>query len=137
VLVHEPSLFILDEPTAALDPLLKRHLWKRFRRLVADRTLLISTHLIDEAMLCDSVMLLQHGKLVAHDAPRKLIARGSAALSFHVGAKQWTETVAADGGAMAAALQRYGLSKDIDRLDIDAENLEDVMVALLKEQKKE
>ncbi len=137
-LVHDPTLLILDEPTAALDPLLKRHLWERFRQLAtAGRTLLISTHLIDEAMLCDSVILLQHGQLVAQDSPRNLIAKGKAILNFRTSAKNWTETVPSDGSAIAQALQQHGLSNDINRLDIETDNLEDVMVALLKEQKKE
>lgn len=137
-LVHDPPLLILDEPTAGLDPLLKRHLWAHFRELAATgRTFFISTHLIDEAMLCNTVILLQHGQLVAHDTPQRLIAKGKAILKFSSGQKRWTETVPSEGMAIAAALQQHGLSKDINQLDIDADNLEDVMVALLKEQKKE
>ena len=132
-LVHEPPLLILDEPTAALDPLLKRHLWARFKELVAGgRTLLISTHLIDEAMLCDAVGLMQHGRLVAYDAPRRLITRGQTKLYYRTADLTWTEQTTADGAAIATALRRHGLSPTINRLEVDAENLEDVMVGMLR-----
>lgn len=137
-MVHDPELFILDEPTAALDPLLKRYLWKKFKELVAKgKTLLISTHLMDEAMLCDYVVLLRKGQVIADDAPRRLIATGNAVLHYYSQSRGWTETVPAEGRALARALQRHGLSKDITRLDIDIGNLEDIMVERLKSKGKE
>jgi ABC-2 type transport system ATP-binding protein len=137
-LVHDPELLILDEPTAALDPLLKRHLWQRFKELArAGKTLLISTHLMDEAMLCDYVVLLQHGRVVAHDPPRTLIATGKTVLHFHGARGDWSETVPAEGRAMAATLHQHGLSKEVSNLEIETENLEDVMVNRLKKQGKE
>ena len=136
-MVHDPELLILDEPTAALDPLLKRNLWSKFRKLADQgKTLLISTHLMDEAMLCDKVILMQTGNVIAHDPPRNLIARGDSNLYFESKDKQWKETVSAEGIAMAQALQKHGLSSDITKLDIDAENLEDVMIDLLNKRKK-
>ncbi len=136
-LVHNPELLILDEPTAALDPLLKRNLWARFRELSqSGKTLLISTHLMDEAMLCDKIILMQTGRVIAHDTPHNLIARGNSNLHFTTKKKKWTETVSAEGVAMAQALQQHGLTKEIEKLDIDAETLEDVMINLLNKQKK-
>jgi len=136
-MVHDPELLILDEPTAALDPLLKRNLWSKFRKLADQgKTLLISTHLMDEAMLCDKVILMQTGNVIAHDPPRNLIARGDSNLYFESKDKQWKETVSAEGIAMAQALQKHGLSSDITKLDIDAENLEDVMIDLLNKREK-
>ncbi|MDD5040653.1 MAG: ABC transporter ATP-binding protein [Patescibacteria group bacterium] len=136
-LVHNPELLILDEPTAALDPLLKRHLWSWFKQLAqAGKTLLVSTHLIDEAMLCDSVILLRHGRVMAYDTPRSLVASGTATLRYRGQRGEWSETVPADGAAVAAALQHHGLSNDIASVEIEAENLEDVMVAKLEKQGK-
>jgi len=137
-LVHNPQLLILDEPTAGLDPLLKRHLWERFQALAKQgKTLIISTHLMDEAILCDRVVLLQHGRVLAHDTPQKFIATGKTVLHFHSQGKDWHEKVTADGVAIVQVLKKHGLSNNIDRLDINTENLEDVMVTKLKKKKEE
>ena len=135
-LIHDPELLLLDEPTSALDPLLKRQLWERFRKLAAQsRTLVVSTHQMDEAMLCDTVVVMDHGRVIAYDQPRKLIARGQANINFQGSQKTWTEKIPADGPAIAAALHHHGLSSDINSLTMEGDNLEDVMVKLIKEGK--
>jgi ABC-2 type transport system ATP-binding protein len=59
-LVHRPRMLLLDEPTAAVDPALRARFWPTFRGLAAGgATLLISTHLMDEALLCDQVAVLR------------------------------------------------------------------------------
>lgn len=66
-LVGEPEFLILDEPTVGLDPLTRRALWETFHDIAADgATLLISSHVMDEAARCDNVMLLREGRLLAH-----------------------------------------------------------------------
>lgn len=65
-LVGDPDLLILDEPTVGLDPVLRADLWNRFRRLAeSGTTLLVSSHVMDEADHCDSLILLREGRLVA------------------------------------------------------------------------
>ncbi|GAA4739011.1 ABC transporter ATP-binding protein [Gordonia alkaliphila] len=65
-LVSRPDLLILDEPTVGLDPVLRADLWQRFRALAdAGTTLLVSSHVMDEADHCDGLILLRDGKLVA------------------------------------------------------------------------
>jgi ABC-2 type transport system ATP-binding protein len=72
-LVHEPSLLILDEPTAGIDPLLRVTIWEELHRLRdAGRTLLITTQLVSEAEECDVVALIARGRLVAMAAPDAL-----------------------------------------------------------------
>ncbi|MBU0597911.1 ABC transporter ATP-binding protein [Patescibacteria group bacterium] len=136
-LVHNPQLLILDEPTAALDPILKRLLWNKFREFTSQgKTLIISTHLMDEAMLCDSVVLLQLGQVVAYGAPRELVTSGQAVLRYHKQSQEYTENIRSEGNALAAVLHKHGLSQDISQLEIEAENLEDVMVKILNKQDK-
>jgi ABC-2 type transport system ATP-binding protein len=75
-LVARPQLLLLDEPTVGLDPLLRRELWQLFRELAAEgRTLLVSSHVLDEARHCDEVILLREGRILAHLTPAELAAR--------------------------------------------------------------
>jgi ABC-2 type transport system ATP-binding protein len=78
-LLGGPELLVLDEPTVGLDPVLRRDLWDLFHRL-ADRgtTLLISSHVMDEAERCDELLLLREGKLLAAGPPESLRARTGA-----------------------------------------------------------
>src|SRR4051794_24838664 len=69
-LLGEPELLLLDEPTVGLDPVLRRELWRLFQRLAdAGVTLLVSSHVMDEAARCERVLLLRDGRLVADDTP--------------------------------------------------------------------
>jgi ABC-2 type transport system ATP-binding protein len=75
-LLGEPELLVLDEPTVGLDPVLRRDLWQLFRDL-ADRgtTLVVSSHVMDEAAHCDRLLLLREGRLLADDTRDGLLTR--------------------------------------------------------------
>jgi ABC-2 type transport system ATP-binding protein len=65
-LLGRPEVLVLDEPTVGLDPVLRRDLWTTFRELAAaGATLLVSSHVMDEAERCDDLVLLREGKLLA------------------------------------------------------------------------
>ena len=75
-LLADPELIVLDEPTVGLDPVLRRDLWRLFHRLAdAGATLLVSSHVMDEAERCDRLLLLREGLLVADDTPGGLRER--------------------------------------------------------------
>ncbi len=75
-LLGKPDLLVLDEPTVGLDPLLRIELWGLFHRLADEgKTLLISSHVMDEADRCDSLLLLRDGALLAQGTPSELKAR--------------------------------------------------------------
>jgi ABC-2 type transport system ATP-binding protein len=75
-LLPKPELLVLDEPTVGLDPLLRRDLWDLFHRLAEQgRTLIVSSHVMDEAERCDSLLLLRDGELIASGTPDELRAR--------------------------------------------------------------
>jgi ABC-2 type transport system ATP-binding protein len=78
-LLGAPELLVLDEPTVGLDPLLRRDLWDLFHRLAeSGTTLLVSSHVMDEAERCDDLLLLREGALVATGTPEELRARTGA-----------------------------------------------------------
>jgi ABC-2 type transport system ATP-binding protein len=72
-LVHEPSLLVLDEPTAGIDPILRTQVWQELRRLRdTGVTLLVTTQYVSEAEYCDGVALISTGELIALAAPDEL-----------------------------------------------------------------
>jgi len=74
-LLGSPSLLVLDEPTVGLDPLLRRSLWGLFRRLAAaGTTLLVSSHVMDEAERCERLLLMRHGRILADTTPGELLS---------------------------------------------------------------
>ena len=73
-LLGEPDVLVLDEPTVGLDPVLRRDLWQQFRSLAAQgKTVLVSTHVMDEAERCDELVLLRDGQIVATGSPAGLL----------------------------------------------------------------
>ena len=75
-LLGEPEVLILDEPTVGLDPVLRRDLWETFRRLAANgTTLLVSSHVMDEAERCDRLLLMREGAVIADETPASLRVR--------------------------------------------------------------
>jgi len=74
-LVGTPELLVLDEPTVGLDPVLRRDLWAIFRRLAdAGVTLLVSSHVMDEAVRCDRLLLMRDGVMLADDTLAGVLA---------------------------------------------------------------
>jgi ABC-2 type transport system ATP-binding protein len=72
-LLGEPKLLVLDEPTVGLDPVLRRDLWQMFHRLADDgATLLVSSHVMDEAERCDHLVFMREGRIVAAAAPDEI-----------------------------------------------------------------
>ncbi|HEV2902636.1 MAG TPA: ABC transporter ATP-binding protein [Gaiellaceae bacterium] len=72
-LLGRPDLLVLDEPTVGLDPVLRRDLWTMFRELAeAGTTLLVSSHVMDEAERCDDLVLIREGRIVATGSPNEL-----------------------------------------------------------------
>ncbi|HET7037938.1 MAG TPA: ABC transporter ATP-binding protein [Thermomicrobiaceae bacterium] len=72
-LIHQPELLILDEPTVGLDPVLRRAFWERFHRLAqAGRTLIVTSHIMDEAGRCDLLGFIRDGRLLASGTPDEL-----------------------------------------------------------------
>ena len=74
-LLGSPEILVLDEPTVGLDPLLRQELWELFRSIAdSGTTLLISSHVMDEALRCDRLVLLREGRIIADTTPAALLA---------------------------------------------------------------
>ncbi|MGW4245984.1 ABC transporter ATP-binding protein [Nocardia sp. NPDC004722] len=72
-LLANPAVLILDEPTVGLDPVLRRDIWAQFHELAAGgTTLLVSSHVMDEADRCERLLLLREGRLLADETPAEL-----------------------------------------------------------------
>lgn len=75
-LVHNPEILILDEPTVGIDPVLRVEFWKEFQRIrQAGVTIIITTHVMDEAEHCDRLALIRDGGIIAIDTPVELKRR--------------------------------------------------------------
>lgn len=105
-LVHNPELLILDEPTAGIDPPLRRIFWEYFRKLnKLGVTFFINTHYMDEAELCDRLALISYGRLVAVGTPTELKRKA-------IGGER-VELVSSDLSRTRAILEGSDLVRDI------------------------
>ncbi|PWV57388.1 ABC transporter ATP-binding protein [Nocardiopsis sp. L17-MgMaSL7] len=78
-ILGRPELVVLDEPTVGLDPLLREELWAVFRSLVAEgTTLIVSSHVMDEALRCDRLLLMRDGRVMADTTPARLLSETGA-----------------------------------------------------------
>jgi len=75
-LINNPRILFLDEPTTGLDPQSRRNLWKQVQQVKGQgATVLLTTHYMEEAYeLCDEIAIMDHGRIIAHDAPDALLA---------------------------------------------------------------
>ena len=105
-LIHNPELLILDEPTAGIDPPLRRVFWEYFRHLnQLGVTFFINTHYMDEAELCDRLALINYGRLVAVGTPTELKRKA-------IGGEQ-IELVTADMSKTQAMLKHSDLAGEV------------------------
>jgi len=132
-LVHEPEVIFLDEPTAAVDPQLRSRFWKTFRELAeGGTTLFISTHLMDEAVLCDRIAILCEGRVIAADTPGNIIEQGKTRLVIKREGTEEKETIGGHPEDLAAALRPYGLRQDVTAVDVETDTLEEVVLSLIE-----
>lgn len=74
-MMHEPELLILDEPTVGLDPDHRRRIWHEFEKLAdGGTTILVTTHVMDEAMRCGKIAMLYDGQMIAQGSPADILA---------------------------------------------------------------
>jgi ABC-2 type transport system ATP-binding protein len=126
-LVHEPELLFLDEPTASLDPQARRNFWDLLAGLNhSGRTVVLTTHYMDEAeVLCDRVAIMDHGRILELDSPRRLVA----------GLDAPNRIVTADGETIEThepdvVIGRLAAERKLDGVSVRTGTLEDVFLSL-------
>jgi lipooligosaccharide transport system ATP-binding protein len=124
-LINEPDVVLLDEPTTGLDPQARHLIWDRLYRLKRrGATLLLTTHYMDEAeQLCDRLVIMDAGKIVAEGSPRELIERYSTREVLELRLRD--EVRASLDGRLAALAER--VQEMPDRLRLYTANAEDVL----------
>ena len=146
-LINKPRILFLDEPTTGLDPQSRRNLWKEVQ-LIKEQgsTILLTTHYMEEAYeLCDEIAIMDHGRIIAHDAPDALLAAhfDDVVVQIHAGdipqeiGEREFEAVYRNGSAHIVTGDvnqtiEHLLHFDIplDRLRIRARDLEDLFLEL-------
>jgi len=143
-LVHDPTLIFLDEPTTGLDPQARANLWEHIASLRRDRgaTVFLTTHYLDEAdALCDRIMIIDHGRIIASDTAENLKAAVSGdqvdlevadplrVADAATALKSIADLVEVDGQHVRGRVSRAGravpgLLRDLDRTGIELASIE-------------
>jgi ABC-2 type transport system ATP-binding protein len=126
-LVNDPALLFLDEPTTGLDPQARRNFWELVRSIKAQRkTIILTTHYMEEAeLLCDEIIILDRGRIVAQGAPRRLLRERFAEVLLGLPRHEFPER------ARALPLRIIDAS---DRVEITTDDLEGTLRTLLDAQ---
>lgn len=131
-LVHQPKLLLLDEPSTGVDPKLRESFWQHFRRLAQQgTTILISTHQMDEVVHCDRAAVMRAGQVLACDTPRGLLAKGRTTVRL------WSQGTVRElvlDDAPVDLPRSLGLADHYERIEIESDRLEDVILRLIDAQ---
>lgn len=136
-LVHEPRILFLDEPTAAIDPELKLKLWDLFRELaLRGVTILISTHLTDEALYCDRLAILKAGKVISVSSPQTFLNQGKMTVMTKTArGEEKEEMIKADPKSLAKLLRKKGLRGEITDINVIPETFDDILLKSWRKKK--
>lgn len=134
-LVHRPQALFLDEPTAGVDPKLREAFWQHFRDLAEQGvTLFISTHLMDEALLCDKLAIMREGKVLICDTPRNILLRGKAIVKVWRGEVLEQYEITEYAEQLPGVLACYNLDPAVTRIELEQDNLETIVLGLINNQ---
>jgi ABC-2 type transport system ATP-binding protein len=131
-LLHRPRVLFLDEPTAGVDPKLREVFWQHFRALAGEGvTLVISTHQMDEALLCDRLTVLRNGRVLVSETPKELLHRGRTRVAVHHDGNVDEATVSDSPTELPRLLQRHGLDRAVTRIDLEHDPLDTIILSLI------
>lgn len=137
-LVHHPQILFLDEPTTGIDPKLREAFWQHFRELAQQgTTILVSTHQMGEAMYCDRLAILHEGTLLADEPPRQLLWKQQAKIKLQRGTTEAARMVSHYPEQLPKLLHKLGLDPSINRIEIEEQTLEAVVLEMINEHEKQ
>ncbi len=137
-LIHDPKIIFLDEPTAAVDPHLKVRSWELFKELTKKGvTIFVSTHLMDEALLCDKLAIMRRGTLLTVDTPYRIMERGTIEWHLRKGDATIQRTGLAKPHDIATMLHEFGLDSSITSVSFNQETLEEIVLDMIREESHE
>lgn len=132
-IVHEPDVLFLDEPTAGVDPKLKEGFWRHFRDLASQGiTLFISTHLMDEALLCDQLTVLRQGQVLVTAPPAEIMQQGETRVQLWRNGARDEVAIRRYYTELPRVLQRYGLDPEVQRIELHEDSLETIIVEMIE-----
>jgi ABC-2 type transport system ATP-binding protein len=111
-LVNDPDILFLDEPTTGLDPQARRRFWELVESIKAQRkTIILTTHYMEEAqLLCDEIVIVDHGRIIAQGAPQALLRQHFKAVLLELPLEDWTPTARTLGLTFFEAAGRVELT---------------------------
>ncbi|MSP15874.1 MAG: ABC transporter ATP-binding protein [Myxococcales bacterium] len=132
-LMRDPELIFLDEPTAGIDPLLRRVFWEEFRRLAAaGKTIVVSTHQTDEAAHCDRLVVLREGRVLVEGTCPELLGRGGAVATARLtDGREVTRRLAHPARELPRLVEELGAAT-VAELDVRHDSLDEILVALIR-----
>lgn len=137
-LVHRPQILFLDEPTTGIDPKLRETFWQHFRDLTQQgTTILVSTHQMGEAMYCDRLAILHEGTLLADEPPRQLLWKQQARIKLQRGTTVAARMVSHYPEQLPKLLHKLGLDPTINRIEIEEQTLEAVVLEMINAHEKQ
>ncbi|MEL0082864.1 MAG: ABC transporter ATP-binding protein [Gammaproteobacteria bacterium] len=125
-LVNDPKILFLDEPTTGLDPQARRNFWELINRIkAADKTILLTTHYMEEAAtLCDQLIIMDHGKIIAEGTPDNLLNH-----HFRDVIVQLPSTLLADPLPPSLPAQLFSRS---DLVELTTDNVDQLIATLIE-----
>lgn len=128
-LIHKPKILFLDEPTAGVDPRLKRAFWDYFKKLKQEgATLIITTHQLSDAEHCDRLALMKKGKVLLVDTPYHLKDMGTSRV--RITRQSGVSEMVISNFSEEFPKHLKAIGDDVLRLDITSDTLEDVFLRL-------
>lgn len=131
-MVHDPDILFLDEPTAALDPNLRRKFWEYFYNLKSrGKTIFVSSHLMEEAQMCDYLAILYKGKLLAYDTPRNILSLGKFRIKLNIDGREEEFESQNKPENIAELLKKINF-ESVRSVDFESDNLDSIILNLLR-----